>query len=53
MSAFGGKADMPVVGKSAPCRADSKLGFDISGQFTAVGSKFCHDLLVQPDIHLG
>ena len=32
---------------------DCKLGFDISRQFTAVGSELCHDLLVQPDIHLG
>ena len=54
MSAFGGKADMAIPGKmSAPDQFGLQLGFDIRRQFAAVGSELCHDLLVQPDIHLG
>jgi hypothetical protein len=46
---------MAIVGQniSSLTSSDCKLGFDIRRQFTAVGSELYHDLLVQPDIHLG
>ena len=55
MSAFGGKADMSIALQNVRSLTSSncKLGFDISRQFSAVGSELYHDLLVQPDIHLG
>jgi hypothetical protein len=31
--------------------SDYKSGLDIRRQFAAIGSKLCHDLLVQPNIH--
>jgi hypothetical protein len=55
MSAFGGKADMSIALQNVRSLTSSncKLGFDISRQFSAVGSELYHDLFVQPDIHLG